>query len=48
MIGSLPAWIHTSEDKNLLGAAIRLGATPIVLSDKDICVGFVVGKGGKD
>ena len=47
MSESLPAWVKTIEDKKLYGAAKRLGATPDVLSDKDICDGFV-GHQGKD
>ncbi len=47
MSESLPTWAQTEIDKALLGAAIRLGATTLVLSDKSICEGFVKAAAGK-
>ena len=47
MSESLPAWAKTKEDKFLLGVAIRLGATPLELSDKSICEGLVTQQAGK-
>ena len=40
---SFPSWVVSADDKKLYGKCLSRAAPPVILADKDVCIGFADG-----